>query len=48
MAKNTLTSRLVTTRIFSPTEARTAATPEHPAPAATRPAEQSLNELVSR
>jgi hypothetical protein len=41
MAKNTLTSRLVTTRSFSPTEPRAAAAVE-------RPAEQSLNELVSR
>jgi hypothetical protein len=41
MAKNTLTSRLVTTRSFSPTEARAATGAE-------RPAEQSLNELVSR
>jgi hypothetical protein len=41
MAKNTLTSRLVTTRSFSPTET-------HGASPAERPAEQSLNELVSR
>lgn len=48
MAKNTLTSRLVTTRSFSPTEARAAALPERALPVPERPAEQSLNELVSR
>ena len=48
MAKNTLTSRLVTTRSFSPTEARPATLAERPVAAAERPAEQSLNELVSR
>jgi hypothetical protein len=41
MAKNTLTSRLVTTRSFSPTEPRTATAPE-------RLAEQGLDELVRR
>lgn len=44
MAKGTLTSRLVTTRSFSPTEPRDAAAVER----AVRPAEQSLNELVRR
>lgn len=44
MAKGTLTSRLVTTRSFSPVESRDAATAERVA----RPAEQSLNELVRR
>jgi|GEM_PF-5156689 len=46
MAKHTLTSQLVTTRSFSPTAGPREADPSA-APAA-RPAEQSLNALVTR
>lgn len=46
MAKHTLTSQLVTTRSFSPSAASRDGEPQAAAPE--RPAEQSLNALISR